>query len=139
MTPSGAMAARRTSAAVFPATRRRRSDRRDVDYVSFSSAMVRRQTWDDVGGFDERYFPAYYEDADLCLSARARGWRVVCEPASVVVHDEGGSSAVRFRQFVSARNRRLFVDKWRATLAGFDERPARVVPRDGPGRGPPSR
>ncbi len=45
-------------------------DLRDVDYVSFCSAMVRRQTWDDVGGFDERFFPAYYEDADLCLSAR---------------------------------------------------------------------
>ena len=101
---------------------------RDVDYVSFCSAMVRRQTWDDVGGFDERYFPAYYEDADLCLSARSLGWRVVCEPASVVVHHEGGSTAVRFRHFVSHRNRQLFVDKWRGTLAGLDQRPARVVP-----------
>jgi GT2 family glycosyltransferase len=103
--------------------------RRDVDYVSFCSAMVRRATWDDVGGFDERYFPAYYEDADLCLSARAKGWRVVCEPASVVVHDEGSSTDVRFRHFVSRRNQRLFAAKWRAALASCDDRPRRVVPR----------
>ncbi|HEY2594546.1 MAG TPA: glycosyltransferase family 2 protein, partial [Chloroflexota bacterium] len=103
--------------------------RRDVDYVSFCSAMVRRETWDDVGGFDEQYFPAYFEDADLCLSARARGWRVVCEPASVVVHDEGSSTAVRFRHFLSRRNQRLFAAKWRAELAGFDDRPRRVVAR----------
>jgi GT2 family glycosyltransferase len=102
---------------------------RDVDYVSFCSAMVRRKTWDEVGGFDERYFPAYYEDADLCMAARARGWRVVCEPASVVVHEEGGSTEVRFRHFLARRNQQLFADKWKATLAGHDHRPARVVPR----------
>ncbi len=103
--------------------------RRDVDYVSFASAMVRDAAWDDVGGFDERYFPAYYEDADLCLAARSRGWRVVCEPASVVVHDEGSSTAVRFRHFVSRRNQRLFGQKWRDELRRFDDRPRRVIPR----------
>ena len=100
--------------------------RRDVDYVSFCSAMVRREAWEEVGGFDERYFPAYYEDADLCMTARAKGWRVVCEPASVVVHDEGGSTPVPLRHFLSHRNQQVFVDKWKGTLAQFDERPARA-------------
>jgi GT2 family glycosyltransferase len=103
--------------------------RRDVDYVSFCSAMVRREAWDDVGGFDERYFPAYYEDADLCMTARAKGWRVVCEPASVVVHEEGGSTPVPLRHFLSHRNQQIFVDKWKTTLAQFDERPARNTSR----------
>jgi GT2 family glycosyltransferase len=102
--------------------------RRDVDYVSFCSAMIRRETWVQVGGFDERYFPAYYEDADLCLSARALGWRVVCEPASVVLHDEGASTPVALRHFLSARNQGLFVAKWRSTLAEYDERPKHVTP-----------
>ncbi len=100
--------------------------RRDVDYVSFCSAMVRREAWEDVGGFDERYFPAYYEDADLCMTARAKGWRVVCEPASVVIHEEGGSTPVPLRHFLSHRNQLIFVDKWSSSLAQFDERPART-------------
>ena len=95
-------------------------NRRDVDYVSFCSAMVRRETWDEVGGFDERYFPAYYEDADFCLTARTRGWRVVCEAASVVIHEEGGSTPVPLRHFLSHRNQEIFVSKW-----GFRARPVR--------------
>ena len=102
--------------------------RRDVDYVSFCSAMVRRATWEGAGGFDERYYPAYYEDADLCLAARSAGWRVVCEPASVVVHDEGASTPVALRHFLSRRNQRLFVMKWNHVLARFPDRPRPDTP-----------
>jgi GT2 family glycosyltransferase len=98
--------------------------RRDVDYVSFCSAMIRREAWDGVGGFDERYFPAYYEDADLCLSLRAMGWRVVCEPESVVIHEEGASTPVHLRHFLSRRNQQRFVAKWGSTLDSFAERPS---------------
>jgi GT2 family glycosyltransferase len=112
----------------MPAEEPRLLVRRDVDYVSFCCAMVRRQAWDQVGGFDERYFPAYYEDADLCMSLRARGWRVVCEPASVVVHDEGASTPVSFRHFLSARNQRLFAGKWTSALSDFPDRPRRANP-----------
>jgi GT2 family glycosyltransferase len=98
--------------------------RRDVDYVSFCSAMVRRDAWDEVGGFDERYFPAYYEDADLCLSLSALGWRVVCEPTSVVTHEEGASTPVNLRHFLSRRSQQRFVAKWSRTLADFAERPS---------------
>jgi GT2 family glycosyltransferase len=103
--------------------------RRDVDYVSFCSAMVRREAWDQVGGFDERFFPAYYEDVDLCLSLRELGWRVVCEPASVVVHEEGASTPVRLRQFLSRRNQRRFVVKWGAALASLPEPPSPLTAR----------
>jgi GT2 family glycosyltransferase len=99
--------------------------RRDVDYVSFCSAMVRREAWEQAGGFDERYFPAYYEDADLCLSLRELGWRVVCEPASVVIHEEGASTPVHLRHFLSRRSQQRFVTKWAPTLAGLPERPSR--------------
>lgn len=103
--------------------------RRDVDYVSFCSAIIRRDVWAQVGGFDERYFPAYYEDADLCLSVRALGWRVVCEPSSVVIHEEGASTPVQLRHFLSERNQRLFVGKWTAALADFPDRPRRASAR----------
>jgi GT2 family glycosyltransferase len=97
---------------------------RDVDYVSFCSAMVGRETWSDVGGFDPRYFPAYYEDTDFCLTARSLGWRVVCMPRSVVFHREGGSTGESFRRFLKRRHRELFVAKWRATLAGAEPPPS---------------
>jgi GT2 family glycosyltransferase len=103
--------------------------KRDWDYVSFCSAMVRREAWDQAGGFDERYFPAYYEDADLCLSVRALGWRVICAPASVVIHEEGASTPVHFRHFLSRRNQQRFVAKWGTTLTSLPERPSRTTAR----------
>lgn len=101
--------------------------RRDCDYVSFCSAMVRREAWEQAGGFDERYFPAYYEDADLCLAVGALGWRVVCEPASVVIHEEGASTPVHLRHFLSRRSQARFVAKWGNTLTRFPERPTRTT------------
>jgi GT2 family glycosyltransferase len=102
---------------------------RDVDYVSFCSAMVRREAWDQVGGFDEEFFPAYYEDVDLCLSLREQGWRVVCEPASVVVHEEGASTPLHLRQFLSRRNQQRFVVKWGRALANLPEPPSPLSAR----------
>jgi GT2 family glycosyltransferase len=97
---------------------------RDVDYVSFCSTMVAREAWEAVGGFDPRFFPAYYEDTDFCLTARSLGWRVICEPRSSVVHEEGGSTGASFNRFLKRRNRELFVAKWRATLAGAEPPPS---------------
>jgi GT2 family glycosyltransferase len=97
---------------------------RDVDYVSFCSTMVARETWDDVGGFDPRYFPAYYEDTDFCLTARTLGWRVVCVPRSVVIHEEGASTSAAFKRFLTRRHRELFVAKWRASLAHAEPPPS---------------
>ncbi len=65
---------------------------RDVDYVSGASLLVRTELFASLGGFDRRFAPGYYEDADLCFAARARGYRVVYEPRSVVTHYEGLSS-----------------------------------------------
>lgn len=65
---------------------------RDVDYVSGASLLVRADLFNALGGFDRRFAPGYYEDADLCFSVRAIGNRVVYEPRSVVTHYEGLSS-----------------------------------------------
>lgn len=97
---------------------------RDVDYVSFCSTMVTRQAWEAVGGFDQRYFPAYYEDTDFCLTVRSLGWRVICEPRSVVVHEEGSSTGASFKSFLTRRHRELFVAKWEDTLAGCEPSPS---------------
>lgn len=64
---------------------------REVDYCTGASLMLPRSLWDEVGGYDERYAPAYYEDTDLAFKVREAGGRVFYEPRSVVIHDEGVS------------------------------------------------
>ena len=65
---------------------------RDVDYISGAAIMLSRKLWEEIGGFDERYAPAYCEDSDLAFEVRKRGLRVVYQPLSVVVHFEGVSN-----------------------------------------------
>lgn len=65
---------------------------RDVDYISGAAIMLSRKLWEEIGGFDERYAPAYCEDSDLAFEVRKRGLRVVYQPLSVVIHFEGVSN-----------------------------------------------
>ena len=96
---------------------------REVDACSGCSLLVRRSAWESVGGFDARYFPAYYEDADLCLELRRRGWAVVCASRSTVRHRRSSSTPLLWRRFLGLRNHRVFVDKWGDILAEFEARP----------------
>lgn len=94
--------------------------RRDVDYCSAASLAVRSSIFHEVGGFDPRFTPAYYEDTDLCFAVRAAGHRVVVEPESVVIHLEGASNGLDgqggLKRFQTV-NRHVFVRKWRDVLA----------------------
>lgn len=92
---------------------------RDVDYVSGAALLVRRELFSRIGGFSEEFAPAYYEDADLCFSVRALGYRVVYQPSAVVVHYDGATAgdarsggAKRFQEI----NRPKFREKWAAQL-----------------------
>lgn len=62
-----------------------------VDWVSGACMLVRRSAFDDVGGFDARYF-LYWEDADLCRRLRSRGHEIRYVPAATAVHQVGQSS-----------------------------------------------
>ncbi len=59
-----------------------------VDWVSGACFLVRRAVFEELGGFDERYF-MFAEDLDLCWRARQAGWGVGFEPAAVVTHIGG--------------------------------------------------
>jgi GT2 family glycosyltransferase len=71
-----------------------------VDWVSGACMLLRRDAFEAVGGFDERYF-LYWEDADLCRRLRARGFHVRYVPGAVAVHRVGQSS--RTAQAASVR------------------------------------
>lgn len=64
---------------------------REVDWVSASAMLVRREAFEAVGGFDDRFF-MYVEDLDLCDRMRRAGWKIVYFPEAEVVHHVGGSS-----------------------------------------------
>jgi N-acetylglucosaminyl-diphospho-decaprenol L-rhamnosyltransferase len=65
-----------------------------VDWISGAALWLRRRALDDVGGWDERYF-MYLEDTDLCWRLRGAGWEIAYEPAGVVMHVQGASTARR--------------------------------------------
>ena len=93
--------------------------RRRVDYCSGCSLLIRRSVWDRLGGLDEGYFPAYYEDTDFSLAVRIEGGDVIYEPRSEVVHIESASSDDQFKEVLFAQSRRRFEHKWRSELTRF--------------------
>jgi GT2 family glycosyltransferase len=83
---------------------------RDVDYCSAAFLLTKRKTFFDLGGFDEAYKPAYYEDADYCLKLWENKMRVVYDPNAAVIHYEFGSSVIKENAIqLQIANRKIFV------------------------------
>ncbi|RJO78392.1 glycosyltransferase family 2 protein [Nocardia panacis] len=62
----------------------------DVDWISGCCMLFRREAFDAVGGFDDRYF-LYFEETKMALDMHRGGWRVVLNPNAEIRHREGGS------------------------------------------------
>lgn len=91
---------------------------REVDYVSGASFMVKREAWEALGGFDDTFAPAYFEDSDFCLRTWKSGRKVLFCHGSRVVHLEGqsfGSDANKNSQKfqLMARNQKTFDLRWK--------------------------
>ncbi len=106
----------------LPGTTKRFDYERPVDYCSGCSLLVRRHDFEAVGGLDDAYYPAYFEDADLCLKLAARGRQVWFQPRSVVTHRESASTRPGYRQFLLDRNHERFAARWAGELAGREPR-----------------
>ena len=93
--------------------------RREADYCSGAAIMLRRELFEELGRFDQRYAPAYYEDTDLAFAVRAAGLKVFYEPRSRVIHFEGitaGTDTGIGMKRYQVINREKFLDKWRDAL-----------------------
>ncbi len=64
----------------------------DVGYVTGAAMAIRRALLDEIGYLDTQFYPAYYEDVDLCYRARQANWRVVYVPRARLVHFESATS-----------------------------------------------
>lgn len=102
---------------------------RDCDYASGAAIAIPRALFAELGGFDTRYAPAYYEDTDLAFAVRTVGKRTVYCPASRVVHVEGVSAGTDTNVGMKAyqvRNRDVFAAHRREALAA--QLPPNTVP-----------
>lgn len=94
---------------------------KDVDYISGAAILLPVRLWDQIGGFDTRFAPAYCEDSDLAFEVRKAGYRVVYQPLSKVIHFEGisngtdvqGSGLKRYQ----AVNLKKLQEKWKDEFA----------------------
>lgn len=62
-----------------------------VDAISGSFMFVRRQVYEQLGGFDTNFF-MYGEDLDFCLRAKQNGWKIAYVPNTSIVHYKGEST-----------------------------------------------
>jgi GT2 family glycosyltransferase len=103
---------------------------------------VRREAYAAVGGFDERFVPAWYEDVDFCRSLSLAGWEVHFSREAEFVHEGGYSArALGSTAFASAyyRNQLRYIDKHFGAVAGALVRVSIVVGMTGRMMKTPSR
>jgi GT2 family glycosyltransferase/glycosyltransferase involved in cell wall biosynthesis len=92
---------------------------READYCSGASLLVRRTVFLGMGGFDEKYVPAYCEDSDLSFRLREMGLKTYYQPRSEVIHFEGishGRDLTRGVKAFQVTNQARFLDTWHAVL-----------------------
>lgn len=85
-----------------------RDSERVVEIVTGCFLLIRRDFWDELGGFDLS-FVMYGEEADLCRRAGAMGAAPRMTPEAVIIHYLGAASAIR-------TNRQVMVLKAKVTL-----------------------
>lgn len=84
-----------------------------TDFVSGAAMMVKREVFDDIGLFDERYF-LYYEDSDFCLRAKEKGFKLVYNPQALVYHKNAQATGLgsALQDYFITRNRMLIAFKF---------------------------
>lgn len=75
--------------------------------------LLRRQAWWEIGGFDEQFAPAWFEDVDFCKRLASRGWRIEYFPQWPAIHRGGiALDVLGYRKFVRLYYRNL-LKYWR--------------------------
>ncbi|MEL7199663.1 MAG: glycosyltransferase family 2 protein [Pseudomonadota bacterium] len=88
---------------------------REVDIVVGCFFLLRRELWNELGGFNKKYF-MYGEEADLCLRARALGYRPMITPDAQIMHLVGASETFRYEKTIRLMKAKatLIEDHWRS-------------------------
>lgn len=87
--------------------------------VTAACLALRKSVYDEVGGLDEQHFRVAYNDVDLCLRIRAKGYLIVWTPYAELYHHESatrGSDRAPERRPEFEREMRFLKEKWGKTL-----------------------
>ena len=99
--------------------------RHEVDAISGSCMMIPKHVFEQVGGFDERYF-MYAEDLDLCYAIRQAGYAIVYQPKAQMLHLKGQSGLHTYNRRVTDAfydSMKLFYQKnYQETYSAFTRR-----------------
>jgi len=84
----------------------------EPDFISGTAMMVKASVFEKAGLFGKDFF-MYYEDVDLCLRVKEKGFRVVYMPQAVIIHKESSSYGRDSppQQYYMARNHLLFIQR----------------------------
>jgi len=63
----------------------------EVDQPAGALLLFRKELWRAMGGFDERFYPVWFEDVDFCRRAVTAGWRIMLAPSVRAFHAGGHS------------------------------------------------
>jgi len=80
------------------------SDFIESDWITGACMLVRKDLYEETGGFDERFF-MYEEDVDLCYRIKKAGWKVGCFTGTSIIHNEGSSSQCDYYRYILMRNK----------------------------------
>jgi N-acetylglucosaminyl-diphospho-decaprenol L-rhamnosyltransferase len=93
----------------------------DVEQPAGAFLMVRRDVWQELGGFDEHFHPVWFEEVDFLKRARDRGYRAVYRPLAAARHK--GGHAVRK---LAGESRQIY---WYANLLRYSSKHLRPFQR----------
>jgi GT2 family glycosyltransferase/ADP-heptose:LPS heptosyltransferase len=82
----------------------------DRDMVTGCCFAIRRDLFLDIGGFNLNYRIGYWEDSEICMTVKEKGYRIFFEPNSVINHKLGHSSSGE--HVYQEYNRNYFMNKW---------------------------
>ncbi len=83
----------------------------EIEQPAAAYWMLRKKAWEQLGGFDEQFHPAWFEDVDFCRRLRDTDWKILYDPKFPAVH-QGGAS-------VDHLGRRIFHQIYYANLLRY--------------------
>jgi len=88
---------------------------REVSAVTGACLMIRKELFEELGGFNSHFFTAY-QDVDLCLRLRERGLRVIYTPQALLLHHE----SISRQSYYDMIDRMLLLDLWEDVIERGD-------------------
>lgn len=91
----------------------------EVDYLPGAAFLIKSSLWKSIGGFNNEYFLAY-EEAELALEVKKKGFKIIADPRSIIFHHVGMSSENTPKYYYNAvRNRMIFSKYLYGKILGY--------------------